>query len=89
MGLPHQNYKQPEGGPLTTKRRRTRRAILDGLARHLHIQDTDRRRIMRNGGGDALDAVLAAVGAARAWRTSDHTSIARHHRYPREGRLYV
>ena len=25
LGLPHQNYKQPAGGPLTPKRRRTRR----------------------------------------------------------------
>jgi hypothetical protein len=44
---------------------------------------------MRNGGGDALDAVIAALGAARSWRTSDHGLIARHERYPREGRLYV
>jgi len=89
MGLPHQNYKQPEGGPLTPKRRRTRRSILDGLARHVTLPDTDRRRIMRNGGGDALDAVLAALGAINSWRRSDHPSIARHPRYPREGRLYV
>jgi hypothetical protein len=44
---------------------------------------------MRNGGGDALDAVVAAVGAARAWQTSDHQMIARDRRYVREGRLYV
>ena len=89
MGLPHQNYKQPEGGPLTPKRRRTRRRILDGLAPHVRIEDAERRRIMRNGGGDALDAVLAAIGAAKSWRQSDHRSIASHPRYPREGRLYV
>jgi len=89
LRLPHQNYKQPEGGPLTRKRLRTRRAILDGLSAHVSMGDTDRRRIMRNGGGDALDAVLAAVGAARAWRETDHENVARHRRYPREGRLYV
>jgi hypothetical protein len=89
LGLPHQNYKQPEGGPLTPKRRRTRRVILDGLSRHVALGDTDRRRIMRNGGGDALDAVLAALGAINSWRLSDHQLIARHTRYPREGRLYV
>lgn len=89
LGLPHQNYKQPEGGPLTPKRLRTRRAIFEGLSVCVAIDETDRRRIMRNGGGDALDAVLAAVGAARAWRASDHGLIARHHRYRREGRLYV
>ena len=89
LKLPHQNYKQPEGGPLTRKRLRTRRAILEGLSAHVSMSDTDRRRIMRNGGGDALDAVLAAVGAARAWRETDHAVVARHGRYPREGRLYV
>jgi hypothetical protein len=89
MGLPHQNYKQPEGGPLTPVRRRTRRTILDGLARHVLIPDGERRRIMRNGGGDALDAVIAAIGAARSWRDTDHRHVARHQRYPREGRLYV
>lgn len=89
LGLPHQNYKQPEGGPLTTKRLRTRRDILKGLAEHVEITDSHRRIIMRNGGGDALDAVIAAIGAIRAWRTSDHLLISRHARYPREGRLYV
>jgi hypothetical protein len=89
LGLPHQNYKQPEGGPLLPKRLRARRAILDGLKRDVEIGDAERRRIMRDGGADALDAVLAAVGAARSWRTSDHKRIARHKRYPREGRLYV
>jgi hypothetical protein len=89
IGLPHQNYKQPEGGPLTAKRLRTRRAILEGLSDHITITDAQRRVIMRNGGGDALDAVIAAVGAARSWRMSDHQLISRHPRYPREGRLYV
>ena len=89
MKLPHQNYKQPEGGPLTPRRRRTRRVILDGLSRHVCISPRDRLRIMRNGGGDALDAVLAALGAARSWRETDHSAVARHRRYTREGRLYV
>ena len=89
LGLPHQNYKQPEGGRLLPKRLRARRAIMDGLAGHVRIGEAQRRVIMRNGGGDALDAVVAAVGAARAWRQSDHRTIARHPRYPREGRLFV
>jgi hypothetical protein len=89
LSLPHQNYKQPEGGALTRKRLRTRHAILKGLSAHVSLEDAQRRRIMRNGGGDALDAVLAALGGVLSWRSSDHASIARHHRYPREGRLYV
>jgi hypothetical protein len=89
LGLPHQNYKQPAGGPLTRTRLRTRRAILDGLARHVTIAPTHRWTIMRNGGGDALDAVIAAVGGWRAWRRTDHAAVARHPRYRREGRMYV
>jgi hypothetical protein len=89
LGLPHNNYKQPEGGPLTRKRLQVRRAILNGLAGRVEISARQRRAIMRNGGGDALDAVLAAVGALRAWAAANHWHVARHPRYPREGRLYV
>jgi hypothetical protein len=89
LGLPHNNYKQPEGGPLLRKRRRSRRAILHGLAGHVRFTDGQRRRMMRNGGGDALDAVIAALGAVNAFAAADHRHIARHPRYPREGRLFV
>jgi hypothetical protein len=89
LGLPHNNYKQPEGGPLTRKRLRTRRSLLDGLARHIRMDERQRRVMMRNAGGDALDAMIAAVGAAQAWGAADHRAIARHPRYPHEGRLYV
>ena len=89
LGLPHRNYKQPQGGRLAAKRLRTRRVILAGMAGYVGISGAHRRAIMRNGGGDALDALIAAVGAARAWHTADHGWIARHPRYPREGRLYV
>jgi Protein of unknown function (DUF429) len=89
LGLPHQNYKQLAGGPLASKRRRTRHAILAKLAKLVRIRDRERRVIMRNPGGDALDAVIAAVGAARSVATADHRAIARHPRYRREGHLYV
>lgn len=89
LGLPHQNYKQPTGGPLTHKRRRTRHTILGWLGKAVRIGDRHRRVMMRNPGADALDAVIAAVGAARAVPAADHAAIARHPRYPREGHLYV
>jgi hypothetical protein len=89
LGLPHQNYKQPQGGPLTRKRLHTRRAILAGLEPFVTIDPSHRWAIMRNGGGDALDAVIAAFGAWRAWRQTDHAAVARHPRYRREGRMYV
>jgi hypothetical protein len=89
LGLPHQNYKQPQGGPLTRKRRHTRRAILSGLESLVTIAADDRRQIMRDGGGDALDAVLAAVGAAHAWRTANHATIFSDPRACREGWIYA
>jgi hypothetical protein len=89
LGLPHNNYKQPQGGPLTRKRLRTRQDILAGLAEYVAIAAGHRYVVMRDGGGDALDAVIAAVGAAQAWGAADHRHIARHPRYPREGRLFV
>jgi hypothetical protein len=87
--LPHQNYKQPTGGPLTGKRRRTRHAILAGLEELVRIGDRHRLVMMRNPGGDALDAVIAAVGAARAVNAADHYAIRRHDRYPLEGYLFA
>lgn len=89
LGLPHQNYKQPAGGPLTLRRRRTRHVILDGLADWVRIDDRQRRAVMRDPGGDALDAILAAVGTYRGVCTADHAAIARHSRYPHEGYVFV
>ncbi|MFL5574873.1 MAG: DUF429 domain-containing protein [Gemmatimonadaceae bacterium] len=88
LGLPHQNYKQPEGGPLSARRRRTRRAILAGLAPLVDIDAPHRRRIARDSGGDALDAVIAAVGAATGWESADHRAVAGEPRYRREGFQY-
>jgi hypothetical protein len=88
-GLPHQNYKQPKGGPLTRLRRTTRHAILAGLTKWVRIGERHRRAIMRNPGGDALDAVIAAVGAFHGFREAHHATIARHDRAPREGWMYV
>lgn len=89
LGLPHQNYKQPQGGPLDIRRRRTKRRILEGLRDAVAFSDSQVRTIMRNNGGDALDAVIAAVGAIAGWQAADHRVIRRHARYPLEGRLYV
>jgi hypothetical protein len=89
LGLPHQNYKQPAGGPLTAKRLRTKRMILDALRPHVEISPPLTRTIMRNPGGDALDAVIAAVGAFLSFHSVDHVAVARHPRFRREGHLYV
>jgi hypothetical protein len=88
LGLPHQNYKQPEGGALTARRRRTRHEILAGLAPLVAVPDDLRRRVMRDPGGDALDAVIAAAGAWDAFGATDHAAVARDGRFSREGYQY-
>jgi hypothetical protein len=89
LRLPHQNYKQAVGGPLTSVRRRTRQNILRHVQESVEMSPRDVLRIMRNPGGDALDAVIAALGAAQAFGSVDHRAIASHARYPLEGFLYV
>lgn len=101
MGLPFQNYKEPGGRTLGTKRLRPRWDILDGLAAHVVISKSQRKTIMDNGGGDALDAVIAAIGAADAMKRvqsqSSVTGYARcppvmreqNSRYLCEGRQYI
>lgn len=88
LGLPHQNYKQAEGGALTARRRRTRGVIVAGLAAHVELDATIVRRVMRDPGGDALDAVIAAVGVWQGWRRADHLALARDRRVRREGWIY-
>lgn len=89
LGLPHQNYKQAGAGPVSAERRAARRLILAGLAEHVSIGRVRRQTLMRNPGGDALDALIAAVGAAWAWGGTDHAAVAAHPRYVREGRHYA
>jgi hypothetical protein len=88
-GLPHNNYKQPAGGPLTRKRLRTRHTIIEGIEQWVTIPPNLHTRIIRNPGGDALDAVLAAVSAYTSFTTADHASIRRHPRYKLEGFIYA
>ena len=89
LGWPYNNYKQPTGGPLTPRRRRTRRQILDLLQQYIRIEPHHQRTIMRNPGADALDAVLAALAPALRWPHYDHRAIARHPRYKLEGHVYT
>ncbi len=89
LGLPYRNYKQAGNGPSDPSRLRTRRAILGAVGRHIRISRSHRYSIVRNNGGDALDAVIAALGALQAFQAADHDTIARHPRYPREGFIYA
>ncbi|HEX8323915.1 MAG TPA: hypothetical protein VF595_08375 [Tepidisphaeraceae bacterium] len=88
-GAPHNNYKQPTDGPLEPKRLRNRRLILDAIRQRADLDASTVRKIQRNGGGDALDAVLAAVGGWESWQTTDAAALRNHPRYRREGRIFA
>jgi len=89
LGLPHQNYKEPAAKTVSAPKRRTRRAILAGLEEFIEIPAAQRKAIYANPGGDALDAVIAAVGVWQSLGSVDHDAIQRHPRYTREGFVYA
>lgn len=89
MGLPHHSYKQGQGGPLAPSKRRVRHRILEGLERYIFLPTSLRQIALRDPGGDALDAVIAAVGGSWGWDNTPHRAIARNPRFCREGFLYA
>ncbi|KAA5544667.1 DUF429 domain-containing protein [Roseiconus nitratireducens] len=87
-GLPHQRYKQSGGRPPEPIHRSQRRKILSGLRPLVDISEHRRRVLMNDPGGDALDAVLAAVGGWQGFARADHGAVATDDRYPIEGRVF-
>ena len=71
-GLPCKRYKEPTAATVSAVGKAVRREILRGLAGSVIVPPAIRRVIMADPGGDALDALVAAVAAARAWTTADH-----------------
>lgn len=89
LGLPRRGYKQPQGGTLTAERLGVRREILRGLWAHVGFAPSHRREMLTNPGGDAIDAVLAALGAWRAFRREDLAGMASDARVSREGWVFA
>lgn len=89
LGLPRRGYKQPAGGAITAERAHVRRVILRGLREHVHVDARQARTMLGDPGGDALDAVLAAVGAHQAYATCDHRAVSTDGRAVREGWVYA
>jgi len=88
LNLPHRLYKQSGGKPPDKIHQTTRREILRGLP-DLNFTAYQRRVMMTDPGGDALDAVIAAVGSWWAYQNRDHKTIRRHDRYPIEGCVFA
>ncbi|MEM6777620.1 MAG: DUF429 domain-containing protein [Planctomycetota bacterium] len=88
LGLPHQRYKQSSGRPPTETHLATRRKIMRVVSRWVDISRHRRNVIMTNPGGDALDAVLAGLGAWQAWQRETIEMIREHPRYRVEGKVF-
>ncbi|MFT3786806.1 MAG: DUF429 domain-containing protein [Tepidisphaeraceae bacterium] len=88
MKLPHTRYKQPQG-ELEDKHRATRKAILAGLRSLIDLTPAHVRTMNANGGGDAYDAVIAAIGSWHAWQGLDVDLLKSHKRYRREGYVFA
>nr|WP_255712854.1 DUF429 domain-containing protein [Rhodopirellula sp. JC740] len=88
MGWPHQQYKQPDAKEVDSARLKNRQNILLGLKDWVRISLQHRAVMLQNPGGDALDAVLAGLGAWLGWQRADHKAICAHKRYPSEGFVY-
>ncbi len=89
LNLPYRGCKEPGAPGVHPRRRKVREAILRALAPFIAIGSAHRRLVLDDPGGDALDAVLAAAGGARAWEDAPHAAIARDPRCRREGYVYA
>lgn len=88
LGLPFNRYKQSKPGKVEAKYIATRKTILAGLEGKIELDVKSVKVMLNNPGGDALDAVLAAVGVWDGWRAMDVAAMAAHPRYPREGFVF-
>jgi hypothetical protein len=88
LGLPHNRYKQTAPAPVAANYQAVRAVIFDGLQEKIRVSPAQRQIAMDNPGGDALDAIIAAVGTFDAWRSLDAKADSAHPRYRLEGKVY-
>ncbi|MGF1633627.1 MAG: DUF429 domain-containing protein [Phycisphaerae bacterium] len=89
LGLPHQRYKQPAAPEPDAAARAVRQTILRGLKPFVNISPGQRKVMLQNPGGDAMDAVIAAVGGWAGFCRTDHPALANDDRHPREGYVFM
>ena len=89
LGLPHQRYKQSGGRAPDAVHRQTRRIQLRQLSQFADLSTHRRRVMMRDSGGDAIDAMIAAIGGWQAVSQAPHDQIAADPKYPIEGYVYA
>lgn len=74
LRLPHQLYKQGGNRPPEAKHLQTRRSIFSGISPLIKISPHRRRVLLADPGGDAIDAVLAAIGVWNAYQAKANQS---------------
>ncbi len=80
LGLPHNRYKYTGRGPIPRHLKPNRSRLLAHLCKAMEITPSDKRIMERNAGGDAIDAVFAALGG---WHGITHTDWNVKHADPR------
>ncbi len=87
LDYPARGYKGAGEQTATQRRAIVSRLVDDGLVRPL--SRALRERIVADADGDAVDAVLAAVGAWRGYRDYDHAKLRADPHYGVEGFVYT
>jgi hypothetical protein len=86
LEYPRRGYKGSGRETEDLRRELLARLVDDGLVRP--VARSLRDRVVGDAGGDALDAVLAAVGAWRGYRDFDHAALRADPVYAAEGFVY-
>ncbi|MEM9826257.1 MAG: DUF429 domain-containing protein [Planctomycetota bacterium] len=89
LSLPRRMYKQSAGKSPEPSHQQVRRKILRCIESFVQWTSHRRQVMMRDSGGDALDALLAAVGSWQAYGAADHEAIWQSPRYRFEGHVYA
>ena len=87
LEYPDKGYKRADERSRRQRLELLQRLVRDGLVRPVARQLRD--RITDDANGDALDAVLAAVGAWRGYRGVDHSVLHANPLYAAEGFVYA
>jgi hypothetical protein len=80
LGLPFNRYKYTGAGPIPAKLKPNRTRLIRHVCEAIEVSPADKRIMERNAGGDAIDAVYAALGG---WHGLVHADWPAKHADPR------
>lgn len=89
LGLPFRGYKDPGKARPSPEKIAVRRVVLAALEARARVPRGLAERAMSDPGGDALDAMLAALGAFEGFSRADHRALAEDASLVREGWVYA